>query len=277
MRYKLIAADLDETLLNDEHRVPDENIKWIQKARREKNVRFVPATGRGYMQITPELKQLGLYDEAHEYTLSFNGGALTENKNSRIMKWQGLSFEKCRELFEFGLKQDVCIHVYTNENVYVYHLSDSEAQRIKEQRLTMIYPEEDTIDFLKDQMIAKILYQNVDVPYLMSLEPQVKAITEGCCQVSYSSNRYMEFNAIGVDKGVALKELADMLGIDIAETIAVGDNYNDMAMLNVAGLSVAAGNAVDAVKKACDYTTKADNNEGVVAELIRKFIYHEDI
>ena len=69
----------------------------------------------------------------------------------------------------------------------------------------------------------------------------------------------------------------DKLGIKIEETIAVGDNYNDMAMLEKAGLSVAAGNAVEDVKKACDYTTHADNNEGVVAELIKKFIFHEDI
>ena len=63
----------------------------------------------------------------------------------------------------------------------------------------------------------------------------------------------------------------------IEETIAVGDNYNDLSMLKVAGLSVVAANGVDDVKKEADYVTKADNNEGVVAELIRKFIYHEDI
>lgn len=277
MEYRLIASDLDETLLNDDHRVPEENIKWIQKARLEKNVRFVPATGRGYMSITPELTQLGLTDQENEYVLSFNGGSLTENKNNRIMKWQGLPFEKMKEIFEFGLKQDVCIHVYTNTTLYVWHLSDSERERLIAQRLEVTYPEEDSVDFLKDEMIAKILYQNVDVPYLMTLEPQMKHITEGHCAVSYSSNRYMEFNAIGVDKGKALHELAKMLDIPIEATIAVGDNFNDMAMLEAAGLAVAAGNAVQEVKDACDYTTKADNNEGAVAELIRKFIFHEDI
>lgn len=106
----------------------------------------------------------------------------------------------------------------------------------------------------------------------MSLEEGLKPITDGHCAVSYSSNRYMEFNALGVDKGQGLIDLANKLGIAIEETIAVGDNYNDMAMLKVAGLSVAANNAVDDVKAACDYTTNANNNEGVVAELIEKFI-----
>ena len=66
--------------------------------------------------------------------------------------------------------------------------------------------------------------------------------------------------------------MAEILGIGIEETIAVGDNYNDMSMLQVAGLSVAAANAVDDVKKACDIVTKADNNQGVVAEVIERFI-----
>ncbi|EMD16437.1 cof-like hydrolase [Eggerthia catenaformis OT 569 = DSM 20559] len=277
MNYKLIACDLDETLLNDDHIVPESNIYWIQKARKEHNIKFVPATGRGYMQILPELRQLGLDKQKDEYVLSFNGGALTENKDYHLIDWHGLDFNKMKELFEFGLKQDVCIHVYTNTVLYIYHLSESERERIKHQKLQAIYPDEDSVDFLKDEPIAKILYQNIDVPYLMSLEDQLKDITDGCVSVSYSSNRYMEFNALGVDKGAGLKNLAQKLGCSIEETIAVGDNYNDLTMLDMAGLSVAAGNAVEDVKKACDYTTKANNNEGVVAELIRKFIYHEDI
>lgn len=75
-----------------------------------------------------------------------------------------------------------------------------------------------------------------------------------------------------VDKGQGLIKLAELLGIDISETIAVGDNYNDMPMLKVAGLSVAAQNAVEDVQKACDVTTMADNNEGVIAEIIERFI-----
>lgn len=120
-------------------------------------------------------------------------------------------------------------------------------------------------------------YQNVDIEYLRVLESKIKNITEGFCSVSFSSNRYIEFNSLGVDKGQGLINLAKTLNIYIKDTIAVGDNFNDMAMLKVAGLSVAANNAVDEVKKACDYTTKADNDEGVVAELIEKFIFKEDL
>ena len=106
-------------------------------------------------------------------------------------------------------------------------------------------------------------------------EEKLKPITDGCVAVSYSSNRYMEFNALGVDKGQGLIDLANKLGIDIKDTIAVGDNYNDISMLKVAGLAVAANNAVDDVKAICDYVTEANNNEGVVAEVIERFIDNE--
>jgi Cof subfamily protein (haloacid dehalogenase superfamily) len=273
MGYKLIACDMDETLLNDNHVICQRNIDLIKRAKNEYGVKFVPATGRGYESIKRDLNVLGLYDEAGEYVISFNGGALTENKEGKLLKFKGLMFEKMKEIFEYGLTKDVCIHVYTKDKLYIYNLSESEKERLKNQKLECILMKENTVDVLKDEPIAKILYQNIDVPYLMSLESEMKDITDGHCVISYSSNRYMEFNALGVDKGSGLIDLAGILDIDIKDVIAVGDNYNDMSMLKVAGLSVAAGNAVEDVKKVCNYTTEADNNEGVVAELIERFIF----
>ncbi|MFV0393850.1 MAG: Cof-type HAD-IIB family hydrolase [Coprobacillaceae bacterium] len=277
MGYKLIACDLDETLLDDSHKIPQNNLDAIARARKEYGVKFVPATGRGYSGIKQELLDLGLYDMPKEYTISFNGGALTENKGSHLISFKGLSFEKTKEIFEFGLQCNVCQHVYTKDTLYVFNISDSEFERFKNQGVEYENKEENSIDFLKDEPISKILYQNVDVPYLMSLEPQMKHITDGCVAVSYSSNRYIEFNQLGVDKGQGLIDLAKLLNIDIKDTIAVGDNYNDMAMLKVAGLSVAANNAVDDIKAICDVTTKANNNEGVIAELIERFIFNNEV
>lgn len=275
MGYKLIACDMDETLLSDNHEICERNIEIIRRAIDEYGIKFVPATGRGYELIQKELKVLDLHDKEDEYVLSFNGGALTENRENKILQFKGLNFKKMKELFEYGLTKDVCIHVYTQSDLYVYNLSKSEEERLR--NIECIRMDNNTVDFLENEPVCKVIYQNIDVPYLMYLEEDMKSITVGQCSVSYSSNRYMEFNALGVDKGQGLKDLAKLLNIDIKDTIAVGDNYNDMAMLKVAGLSIAAQNAVDDVKKACDYTTEATNNEGVVAELIEKFIFEKDI
>lgn len=277
MGYKLIACDLDETLLDDDHLCCQRNIDAIIKAKEEYGIKFVPATGRGYASIVRELKAVGLYDLPNEYVISFNGGALTENKGDVLLSFKGLPFEKTKEIFTFGLQCDVCIHVYTQNQLYVFNISESENQRILNQGVECQILTNNSMDFLQDIPISKILFQNTDVPYLMTLEPQMKDITDGCVAVSYSSNRYIEFNALGVDKGQGLIDLAKLLHIDIKDTIAVGDNYNDMAMLKVAGLSIAAANAVEDVKKACDYVTVANNNEGVVAELIEKFIFNNEI
>ncbi len=271
MDYQLIACDLDETLLNDQHRICQRNIDFIQKAK-QKGIKFVPATGRLYLSVQEDLKTLGLYDLEDEYVLSANGGVLTENKNNRILQFKGLSFDKTKEIFEFGKDKDVCIAIYTLKTIYVYHLNDDEEKRMNGQRLTYEMIEDESLSFLVNQDIVKVLFENTDMDYLQSLEPLMSDIVKGEVSLSYSSARYMELNLLGVDKGQGLKDLAKLLNIPIEKTIAVGDNFNDQAMLEVAGLSVAAHNAVDEIKEICDYTTQADNNEGVVAELIEKFI-----
>lgn len=272
--YKLIVSDLDETLLNDAHEICDKNKEYIAKATRM-GIKFIPATGRGYSGITNVLKALDLYDKEEEYVVSFNGGALTENKNNRVMNFDGLSFEKAKELFEFGLLKNQCMHIYTKDTVYLCNLNEDERNRFINQKSAFIELEEKSIDFLKNEPIAKVIYQNLDTDYLKELSKEMLHITENEVSVNYSSNRYMELNKIGVNKGDAVLKLAALLGVKQEEIIVAGDNYNDVSMLEIAGLSVAAGNAVDDVKKICDYVCENDNNQGVIAEIIEKFILNK--
>lgn len=273
--YKIIFSDLDETLLNDQHEICQRNVSAIQKAVHDYGIKFVPATGRGYMSITNVLTSLNLLDKEKEYVLSFNGGALTENKGHRLLDFQGLDFNKVNEIFQFGRQKDVCMQIYTLENLYVYHLNENEKERLTGQKASYQVIQEEDVYLLKDMPIAKIIYQNVDMDYLRALEPLMKDIVEGCCSLTYSSQRYMEFNKKGVDKGLGMKRLTEKLDIDIAETIAIGDNHNDIAMLKMAGLSVASGNAVAEVKAMCDYVCESDHNQGCVAEVIEKFILNQ--
>lgn len=273
MRYRLIASDMDETLLDCDHQLGQRNIDAILAAKERYGIKFVPATGRGYLSVQGNLHALQLYDVPDEYVISYNGGAITENHGNRLIQFRGLDFEKIRELFVYGLSQPVCMHVYTVDRLYVYRINTGEAAHIRHLNYTVL--EQPDIEFLRHEPIAKIIFQNTDMNYLMALEEQMRPLTASHCAVSFSSNRYIEFNAIGVDKGRGVQELAKLLGIDIQETIAVGDNFNDLSMLRVAGLSVAAGNAVPAVKAICDYTTRADNNDGVIAEVIERFIFQK--
>lgn len=117
----------------------------------------------------------------------------------------------------------------------------------------------------------KVLYMNTDYQYLKGIENDLKEIT-GDLDVSYSSNRYIEFNHQGVNKGQGLKHLVELLHVDMKETIAIGDNFNDLSMIKVAGLGVGVQNTVEEMKKECDIITKATNNQGAIAEVINQYI-----
>lgn len=267
--YKIVACDLDETLLSDDRTISKENIEAIQKAK-ELGVKFVPATGRGFNTVDGTLKDLGLYDLENEYVISYNGGAITENKGSKLLHFEGISFEKARELYKRGLDYDVCIHVYTKDMVYAYKYVQEEKDYLAG-RMEVTEISDDNIDFLKGQEIVKVLYMNTDYQYLKGIENDLKEITSDL-DVSYSSNRYIEFNHQGVNKGQGLKKLAELLHVDIKDTIAIGDNFNDLSMIKVAGLGVGVQNTVEEMKKECDIITKATNNQGAIAEVINKHI-----
>ncbi|HLR91927.1 MAG TPA: Cof-type HAD-IIB family hydrolase [Atopostipes sp.] len=267
--YKLIACDLDETLLNIDNQVSQRNIEAIKRAD-ALGVKFVLATGRGYSTVQGTLQEIGLHDLEDEYVISFNGGAVTENKDNKLLHLQGISFDFASELYRRGLDYDVCIHVYTKEDVYVYNYVEEERAHL-ETKMEVIEIFDKDIDFLKDEEIVKVLYMNTDRDYLQQIEEELKDITQDS-DITYSSNRYIEFNDKGVNKGAGITFLADHLGIDIEETIAIGDNFNDWPMLETAGLSVGVQNMVPELKERVDYVTEANHNEDAVAEVIEKFI-----
>lgn len=267
--YKIIACDLDETLIRTDRTISKEDKEAIQKAT-ALGVKFVPATGRGFNTVDDTLKELGLYEKENEYVISYNGGAITENKGNKLLHFKGIPFELAQELYKRGLNYDVCIHVYTKTNVYAYNYLQEEMDYLAgRMEVTEIF--DDNIDFLKGQDIVKCLNMNTDYSYLNKIEEDLKDITKDI-DVSYSSNRYIEFNHQGVSKGSGLKSLAKLLGVDIANTIAIGDNFNDLSMIKAAGLGVGVQNTVESMKKECDVITKATYNENAVAEIINKYI-----
>ena len=271
--YKIIACDLDEKLISRDRSISKENIEAIQRAK-QAGVRFVPATGRGYNSVRNELKTLGLYDLENEYVISYNGGAITENKDERVLHFQGITFKEAQDLYIRGLSYDhICINIYTPDQVWVRNFYPEEVEYLAcRQPCTEIFG--DDIEFLKEKEIVKAIYMNTDYDYLRKIQSQITDLTMDL-DVSFSSNRYMEFNRKGVSKGKGLHKLADLLGVDIRDTIAIGDNYNDLSMIKEAGLGVGVANTVEAMKKECDYITKADCDHSAIAEVINRFIFNE--
>lgn len=268
--YKIIVCDLDETLISRDRTISEENIRAI-KAAKKADVNFVPTTGRGYNSVRTTLKELGLYEQPGQYTISYNGGAITENKDEKILYFQGITFEEAEALYKRGLQYEhICIHIYTLDQVWVRNFYPEEVEYLAgRQPCTEIFT--DNIDFLKGKEIVKAIYMNTDYNYLKKIEGEIADLTANI-DVSYSSNRYMELNRKGVSKGNGLKRLCDILHVDLKDTIAIGDNYNDLSMIKVAGLGVGVANTVEMMKAECDVVTKNDCDHSAIREVINQYI-----
>ena len=272
--YKIIACDLDETLLVNHH-VPKVNQEAILKARKE-GLKFVPCTGRAFNMIPDILKEIGTYDQAGEYSLCFNGGLIVENKNNKVLHFKGLEFDKAKEIFDNARDLDVCVLVFTLDCCYIFHADEDEIQRKIAQKAKFEVIDDFDISFLKNEKIAKILYEKRDMDYLKVLALKLPQSIQDTCSIAFSSGRYLEMNTKGVDKGYGMRWLVDYLGYDMDETIGIGDNYNDVEMIKTAKLGCAVACASDDIKELAQYVTKKDYDEGAVSEVIEKFVLGED-
>ena len=272
--YRIMFSDLDETLLVNHH-VPKVNQEAIFKAR-EKGLKFVPCTGRAFNMIPEILKEIGTYDQEEEYSLCFNGGLIVENKNNKILHFKGLEFDIAKKIFENARNLDVCVLVFTLDCCYIFHADENEIERKIAQKAKFEVIEDYNLNFLKDEKIAKILYEKRDMDFLKSLETKLPQSIKETCSVAFSSGRYMEMNTKGVDKGYGMLWLVNYLGYDMDETIGIGDNYNDVEMIKTAKLGCAVACANDDIKELAQYVTEKDYDEGAVSEVVEKFILGEN-
>ena len=268
--YQLIASDLDETLLAPGHRICQRNVDAIRAAC-ERGVWFVCATGRGYNTVDDTLDQLGLLGQKGEYTISFNGGAITENAGNRLLSCTALDHALAEELFRRARSYDVCVHVYTLDAIYLSRYNDEERANLEGRGMPLKEVFWDDLSALADDRIMKFIFMNSDMGYLRSIASDLSDLAPQLA-ISYSSNRYLELNPRGVDKGAGLARLAGILGIDMADTIAIGDNLNDLPMIRAAGLGAGVANARPEMRPDLDYLAEADNAQGGVAEVIEKFV-----
>ncbi|MEY8308176.1 Cof-type HAD-IIB family hydrolase [Erysipelotrichaceae bacterium 51-3] len=265
--YKLVVSDLDETLLTSEKHVGLKTCKAIQQAKKQ-GTKFVCSTGRGVCSIQGTLKEIGTWNEPGEYSISFNGGMITENKDNKVLALQPLDFDLARDLFNAGQKMNLCVHAYTPDGVYISNINPDEASFLKGR---MEYTDLEDIDQLAGQPVLKVLFENSDFESLKPIPARIHALSDQC-EVSFSSNRYVEFNPKGINKGSGLRKLAQILGIDLAETIGIGDHLNDAAMIEAAGLGVGVANVYKDVLPLCDVVTSRDHNHDAVAEVLETYV-----
>ena len=269
---ELITSDIDETLVDDYKNVPDINRKAIKKAE-DNGIKVILATGRGPYELNQIPDQAGITSE-DRYIICCNGAITLKARSRKIVDSLPLEFKYAKNVFEYAYKNNLEFFIYTLDRKYAINLDRVEKSNEYTNETNIELIEGDNIDFLKDELILKALIKNRDIDFLHSLEVDVAPITDYNCEISYSSDLYMEINAKNVNKATALKKVCNSYGIDMNNTLVIGDNYNDVAMIEAAGTGVAVANAHLQVKEVADFVTESNNNQGAVAEAIEKYAFN---
>lgn len=263
---KLIASDIDETIIRHDQIVPERNKEAIKQAI-DKGVIVMLATGRGPYEIFDIPEQAGVIAD-DRFVICCNGAVTMNVKTKEIIDVVDMDFSYARNVFNFAYENNLTFYIYTLDNKYGLNLTDETI--VAEKHINII--KSDNIDFLENETILKVIIKNENMNFLQALEVDVAKITNYELEITYSSNMYMEINARGVNKAVALKKVCNHYNISMKDVLAIGDNYNDVAMLEAAGTSVAVKNARLQVKESADYITVHDHNGGAVGEAIEKFV-----
>ena len=288
--YKLIAIDLDGTLLNSYGEISEENKKAIDYAR-EKGVEIVLASGRMPKAIIPFANQLNL----NRYIITGNGATIYNIQNDQIIYNNYMSKKKVLEVVDFCEKNSMFYILYTNSNILTkslnynilyYYSENKKNPKDKKININIMSDIYDYIqkyegdDFLKITICDnnEAVFKNInnklktikDIDVLDVAHMSKKIIEHGTEEVEISYF-YTEITNTNVNKWTAIEELIKRIGIQKEEVMAIGDNINDKEMIENSALGIVTGNSSPYMKKIAKEVVSSNNKSGV-AEAIYKHI-----
>ena len=270
MKYKLFASDFDSTLADETLVISQENKDAVKKAI-DSGVKFVLCSGRSHHSLKQFEEELDLLGEEN-YGIAHNGAVVYKSKSREIIYNKKLenkiAIKIIAEIKNYGLDPlayvDTITYIDNNDGyIAAYGLK---AKPIFQEVVNLLELKED---------ITKILIVNdrkkLDEFYAFMCEK----FPQRDFNMFFTAENLLEFTNLETSKGNALEFLADYLNIDIEETIATGDNYNDIPLIKSAGLGIAVRNAVNELLAEADYITENTCGNSAVAEVINKFILND--
>lgn len=272
MTIKLIAIDIDGTLLNSHHQITPEVKAALQKAEQQ-GVKIVLCTGRPLTGVAPLIDELGL-DKEGDYVITYNGSLVQNSATKEQISMFGLSYDDFLTIEMTARKLGIHLHTETEEAIYTAN-RDISPYTIHEAFLVnmpLYYrtPEEMTPDL----NIIKMMM--IDEPELLDNKKEsIPSYFFDKFNIVRSSPFFLEILNNNVSKGNALIKLAEHLDIKLNEIMAIGDNENDLSMLKIAGISVGMKNSNPHILKYVDYITKSNDEHGV-AHAIYNFLENKN-
>ena len=269
---RLVALDLDDTLLNDDLIITPRTKKAIQAAR-ETGVTVTIATGRVFESALPYARELDI-----DVPLITFQGAMVVAPDGQVISHRPMDREVSLEILDFLLSFGYHVTLYIKDKLYIEETSP-ETDRYRA-RIRINF---NVVPSLKEMLAART--EGVTKFVLMAEEEQIKEALVvfrerfgDRAQAVLSKPTFLEISRPDTGKGVALAEMAEAMGIDRGQVMAVGDSPNDLDMITYAGWGVCMANGVDSVKEKARWITASNNDEGVAVafeELVLKSAYRE--
>ncbi|MEI5995598.1 sugar-phosphatase [Candidatus Enterococcus mansonii] len=268
MSIKLVAIDIDGTLLDSNRKITPKVKETLKKAN-EKGIYIVLCTGRPLPGVKEQLTELELYGD-NDFVITYNGSLVQATKTNEIISRYTLSHDDFLEIEYMARKVGAHLHTIDDKAIYTAN-RDIGKYTVHEAHLVDMPLKYRAVDEMTpDMSIIKMMM--IDEPEI--LDQAISQLPEEFSSkytTVKSTDFYYEILNKEANKGNALAKLADHLGISQAETMAIGDNENDLSMIEYAGVGVAMGNATESVKRAADIHTTSNDEDGV-AEVLLKYM-----
>lgn len=272
--YKLIAVDLDGTLVRNDQSISQRTVDTLIRVQ-EMGVKVAVASGRPTFGTAHVAETLRL-DEFGGYVMSYNGGEIYDWGTKSLLHAQTLDENVIPYLYMCAREHGMPIMTYIEKEV-VSEVDNNEYIQYSVMRNRMTLRKvDDFVKAVEGAGIVKCII--VGSPTLLpALETKMQERLKGKAGVFRSEPFFLEIVPMGIDKGKGLSILLDKIGMKKSEIIAFGDGYNDTSMLQFAGMGIAMGNAAEEIKKAADMVTLSNNDDGVAIALEKLIIRPQDM
>lgn len=275
---KLIVTDLDGTLLNSQHEISAENIKAL-KAAQQQGIEIAIATGRTYGNAAALCKKAGL-----KMHIISNNGSFVYTKQGKILSKIGINMQQAKSALQWLQHNNYSYSLCTNKNFFMPDNTSSLLSRDFDnaQDVDPLWNKKNVKEMINCKILALdglVLMKNVNEVFEQEVTiGHISVTTFDKTKFSQGKeyfSRYKDLSVVSSEsiifdltnraasKGNGLQFLIDYLGVSFADVMAIGDNYNDISMLERVGHSVAIGNAEEAVKKICKQIAPSNDLNGV--------------
>ena len=268
MTYRMIALDLDGTLKNSQNEITPKTKEALLDCSKQGMV-IVLASGRPTPGLRHEAKELKL-DEYHGVLLSFNGARVYDMKTKQVIYEQVISHEMAKQVYDRAKAYGLACLTYHEDGILTEDDQDAYVQ-IESRINDMPIIHTDNWKEAFDHDVHKVLLTG-EPTYLAKIEEEFKAPFVDQLSIYRSSPYFLEVMAKGIDKANSLGKLCEQLAIQPSMVMAFGDGFNDISMIEFAGLGVAMGNAQEPVKAAADLITLSNDDDGI-EQVINAYVF----